>query len=245
MCYMSSSSWGCELKCNNSAFRLPHQVSSSSWGCELKWLFSLLFLRLHCHPLREDVSWNHSNINITLWLSTSSSSWGCELKYLESSWLNTMISHPLREDVSWNALSVDSVPSTGCHPLREDVSWNIKSIIYCTINTVILFVRMWVEILLLGCRILSGLRHPLREDVSWNNNTLLIAMQRPGHPLREDVSWNTSPTAEPAVAKSSSSSWGCELKWRRECKRWGIHQSSSSWGCELKYKSLGRRKNVW
>ena len=218
------------------------------------------------HPLREDVSWNLTLSSYTLsslvilfvrmWVEMgnvlllprngwSSSSWGCELKYLESSWLNTMISHPLREDVSWNALSVDSVPSTGCHPLREDVSWNIKSIIYCTINTVILFVRMWVEILLLGCRILSGLRHPLREDVSWNNNTLLIAMQRPGHPLREDVSWNTSPTAEPAVAKSSSSSWGCELKWRRECKRWGIHQSSSSWGCELKYKSLGRRKNVW
>ena len=54
------------------------------------------------HPLREDVSWNHSNINITLWLSTSSSSWGCELKFNAFIIYAFKPGHPLREDVSWN-----------------------------------------------------------------------------------------------------------------------------------------------
>ena len=55
--------------------------------------------------------------------------------------------HPLREDVSWNACSNNCVLPTFGHPLREDVSWNIKGVINKIKGFVILFVRMWVEML--------------------------------------------------------------------------------------------------
>ena len=100
------------------------------------------------HPLREDVSWN-------VWQSLR------QWKHL---------GHPLREDVSWNLLregyahtNVKSSSSWGCelkcqwllvvwnqtrHPLREDVSWNVNSVKEFEIPIiVILFVRMWVEML--------------------------------------------------------------------------------------------------
>ena len=92
------------------------------------------------HPLREDVSWN---INIILWLHwwhTSSSSWGCELK---CQWLL----------VVWNQTR---------HPLREDVSWNTIAGYYTMGTAVILFVRMWVEMLLK-----ITLHWEIRSSSSW------------------------------------------------------------------------------
>ena len=80
-----------------------------------------------------------------------------------------------------------------------------------TTVTVILFVRMWVEISVWqlsslrlssssswGCELKykSGNEwrnrgsHPLREDVSWNFLYTQQSIQRQSHPLREDVSWN-------------------------------------------------------
>ena len=56
----------------------------------------------------------------------SSSSWGCELKWPRKTVL---------------------VISRCCHPLREDVSWNRVMQWKKICNSVILFVRMWVEII--------------------------------------------------------------------------------------------------
>ena len=145
--------------------------------------------------------------------TVSSSSWGCELKLSSLILIIKRISHPLREDVSWNN-SVHNVTSVSC---------------------VILFVRMWVEIACLVVHSLGQNRHPLREDVSWNTCTppdasivpvviLFVRMwvemtwmdlsiwSEQRHPLREDVSWNTQDFTF-SVFATSSSSWGCELKY--------------------------------
>ena len=99
--------------------------------------------------------------------------------------------HPLREDVSWNDILKLTICYNLCHPLREDVSWNAVHYTnagYC--NSVILFVRMWVEI-----------NHSVNSFYCF----------------------------------TSSSSWGCELKYQSGTARRGKLQSSSSWGCELKF----------
>ena len=121
-----------------------------------------------------------------------------------------------------------------CHPLREDVSWNYSVDMVAARVTVILFVRMWVEMLRLAEQNVTGEGHPLREDVSWNTccviNESVIALsssswgcelkysdkveilKRERHPLREDVSWNTIAGYYTMGTAGSSSSWGCELK---------------------------------
>ena len=126
----------------------------------------------------------------------SSSSWGCELKCLACPVLSVHGRHPLREDVSWNIVfGADTHIGIG-HPLREDVSWNAFAMSGGLASTVILFVRMWVEISVFPASLQSNSGHPLREDVSWNN-------------LLQVLSQNYL---------QSSSSWGCELK----CKVCGI-----------------------
>ena len=123
----------------------------------------------------------------------SSSSWGCELKYFD--WAD--------------------YPTSSSHPLREDVSWNVFGFVIMSSPFVILFVRMWVEIV--------------------SNMKLSILPYR--HPLREDVSWN-SPCDRWWTGLWSSSSWGCELKYFLPLQLLTMLTSSSSWGCELKYSYL-------
>ena len=165
---LSSSSWGCELKwllwftinitfCHplreDVSWNIPHsslsnadishplredvswnvmilmsqpcEKSSSSWGCELKYFKTIMQITDNSHPLREDVSWN-------------------ELKKVQK---QKWVSHPLREDVSWNNVYVLSSAEPSSHPLREDVSWNAWFFFFCLCEPVILFVRMWVEML--------------------------------------------------------------------------------------------------
>ena len=55
--------------------------------------------------------------------------------------------HPLREDVSWNDAENAKGGESISHPLREDVSWNTAIVQGILVAGVILFVRMWVEIL--------------------------------------------------------------------------------------------------
>ena len=80
----------------------------------------------------------------------------------------------------------------------------------------------------------QALSHPPREDVSWNEKDadstpwddviLLVRM------------WvEISIPTRICQSGSSSSSWGCELKYVRERTVRQPWQSSSSWGCELKY----------
>ena len=123
----------------------------------------------------------------------SSSSWGCELKYNGYS--------------CWYAYT--------CHPPREDVSWNIYFETLLIWQIVILLVRMWVEISRVRNQQKQGVRHPPREDVSWNISSIADYLASFSHPPREDVSWNAYTYAEEAEAFPSSSSWGCELKYKR------------------------------
>ena len=134
------------------------------------------------------------------WNIKSSSSWGCELKWPSVSvgdWWGT------RSSSSW-----------GCELKYKSVLHGLRQ------NSVILFVRMWVEIKI--------------EDS--------CGLEPHSHPLREDVSWNISNAFFVAVLTTSSSSWGCELKYT--CARIHIHPSwsSSSWGCELKWWYRRRKR---
>ena len=186
----------------------------------------------------------------------SSSPWGCELKY------RTVMFRGRRDGVilfvrMWveiRTLYGRRVSYTG-HPLREDVSWNAAQRGGQSSYTVILFVRMWVEI------------YPWKNSTTTVTNVILF--------VRMWVEISFSRYAVPTqpvilfvrmwveilflfrlyLQKSSSSSWGCELKlqnsflqtelnrhplredvsWNnrtRECIRGTA--SSSSWGCELK-----------
>ena len=79
-------------------------------------------------------------------------------------------------------------------------------------NTVILFVRMWVEM-----------------DYSW----VVVNIRRVILFVRMWVEINSYGT-KPRNSKSSSS-WGCELKLESAQQTLDQLLSSSSWGCELKY----------
>ena len=124
---LSSSSWGCELKCSNKQHACKSFKSSSSWGCELKCYYKL--------PVE--------------YSELSSSSWGCELKY----WRYHTCNRGIKSSSSWGCeLKLlwrwENRKFAWSHPLREDVSWNniISTPSLC--KNVILFVRMWVEIII-------------------------------------------------------------------------------------------------
>ena len=190
----------------------PLFSSSSSWGCELKYDWMVFYYQIHRHPLREDVSWNVRTAENPAGRKKSSSSWGCELKSFSA----FHISSSSLSSSSWGCelkyfdfvLNVNpnmSSSSWGCelkwqyrilvrpvysHPLREDVSWNVTLWKTNEEFRVILFVRMWVEILESVLHVWWIFRHPLREDVSWNPVIMFL------------TTWSGT----------SSSSWGCELK---------------------------------
>ena len=128
-------------------------MSSSSWGCELKYSvyvltgddqLVILFVRMwvemrlspaisdnrHSHPLREDVSWNKYMVGATLICIA--------VILFVRMWVEILN-------------NVSSVMSRVGHPLREDVSWNFPVNYSVMIANVILFVRMWVEICVTVC----------------------------------------------------------------------------------------------
>ena len=168
---LSSSSWGCELKWIWNTIFWLRNGSSSSWGCELKyhehcqgscWTNVILFVRM----------WVEINIALQRGReAASSSSWGCELKYKIFRITMTHQSHPLREDVSWNIFNYSqqgvkalSSSSWGCElkchsnncwiwRYLSSSSWGCElkytsSPCKYASSVVILFVRMWVEILI-------------------------------------------------------------------------------------------------
>ena len=119
----------------------------------------------------------------------SSSSWGCELKWWCNRFAYADKSHPLREDVSWNTNLGRTLSFTSCHPLREDVSWNDNVRTGRFWWSVILFVRMWVEMFWMRSK-----RQCIRSSSSW------------GCELKYEE------TTGRFIVVPSSSSWGCELK---------------------------------
>ena len=220
----SSSSWGCELKCWSAHAFSPSSESSSSWGCELKCRFCCESGRSICHPPREDVSWNIREKVLIGSRSSSSSSWGCELKYIWtyiSRWETVSSSSWGCELKYWDAnannITTTSSSSWGCElkchlliclrrPLWSSSSWGCELKFHSDYKS------------------FSGKRHPPREDVSWNVDSSLLVCCLLRHPPREDVSWNTSLQSFAPVDLSSSSSWGCELKYNtgHTFKDWAI-----------------------
>ena len=193
-----------------------------------------------CHPLREDVSWNLSWFTLRRDSSWSSSSWGCELKLLHPVWVLKYI----LSSSSWGCelkylLHKPNREGAG-HPLREDVSWNSACKLLLFSISVILFVRMWVEIV------------TLRTCCMNSSVILFVRMWVEIFEFKGHHPW-----------ERSSSSWGCELKyWTRHVFSWfGVvilfvrmwveifseslvisgFPSSSSWGCELKYAKHWQR----
>ena len=126
----------------------------------------------------------------------SSSSWGCELKYSSS---------------LLPRLTTGSSSSWGCELKSIDNSFLHIG------HTVILFVRMWVEIFLCS------------SMISFLTVILFVRM------WVEISSSRINPNFV-----SSSSSWGCELKYFVCFVYNFLVQSSSSWGCELKYNTSGQ-----
>ena len=100
------------------------------------------------------------------------------------------------------------------HPLREDVSWNANTLDgLCMPNAVILFVRMWVEMLLMK----KYLPEWCRSSSSWGCElkcsyllsmillyTVILFVRMWVEILI--LQWYT-------LSTPSSSSWGCELKY--------------------------------
>ena len=149
----------------NRSFRSDRHPLREDVSWNIEWQTNRLIYG--SHPLREDVSWNVKSgcsytarvviLFVRMWVEIlltplfyfaimSSSSWGCELKYSY----------------------IPSVTPTGRHPLREDVSWNFTDAASSSMNIVILFVRMWVEMMIQKKKERKMSGHPLREDVSWN-----------------------------------------------------------------------------
>ena len=165
-------------------------MSSSSWGCELKFLFVFSKSMFFGHPLREDVSWNDlAEIDIiekSRHPLREDVSWNVHTQADDGK----ESSHPLREDVSWNICKGDKKPFRMSHPLREDVSWNNSSTAKFSSMAVILFVRMWVEMLNLNLAEMTwAVILFVRMWVEILKAIYQIATED-SHPLREDVSWN-------------------------------------------------------
>ena len=100
------------------------------------------------------------------------------------------------------------------------MSWNIKRTVMKFTVFVDLFVRSWVETLVV-CHLESfHIRRPLREVVSWNLKGRNFQRQTRGRPLREVVSWNTIISAVLTVTV------GRPL---REVVSWNIHAFFPPW----------------
>ena len=151
------------------------------------------------HPPREDVSWNTQQAK---WLNLQQRhppredvSWNS----VAEMFVDNLKSHPPREDVSWNIPTNAMHHRRVRHPPREDVSWNINRIPKLLEKTVILLVRMWVEIFIIWWR---------------KCNRCVILLVRMWVEILNFV------TLFPFL--QSSSSWGCELKYKTDTARAGI-----------------------
>ena len=231
----SSSIWGCELKCfYSAAFHVINchplyedvnwnglhpedlhgkQSSSSIWGCELKWVH--IKNRLFCYGSSSSIWGCELKYRLkrsTHWRLPSSSIWGCELKYKAMQRYHKIQVSSSIWGCELKYLPVSVLVHYSGHPLYEDVNWNGSVSFGFPIGTVILYMRMWIEISIhssckdkimsssiWGCELKytcksCGYRwrqsHPLYEDVNWNTVGHWGSARRFCHPLYEDVNWN-------------------------------------------------------
>ena len=164
----------------------------------------------------------------------SSSLWGCELKYMCFWLLLRLWRHPPCEDVSWNVFPLRECTWRSGHPPCEDVSWNFIIHQFNPFRVVILLVRMWVEIrhtvfrykwwhVILLVRMWVEMTYFLYQSLY----VIVILLVRMWVEIfRRHLNW---------IKRSSSSLWGCELKWKDITGYFQKYMSSSLWGCELKW----------
>ena len=212
--------------------------SSSSWGCELKYRLVMQDFTELRHPLREDVSWN---VNATTVFPFASShplredvSWNV---YGLMPYYPVVVILFVRMWVEISNLC-HSIANRFGHPLREDVSWNNYIGPSDKWDEVILFVRMWVEILRSqqerhedvsssswGCELkyTLSLRFFMTSLVilfvrMWVEIPCLWMELQPVLVILFVRMWVEMPFAFSSFSKamSSSSSWGCELKYARK-----------------------------
>ena len=104
----------------------------------------------HRQPPCEAVSWNlYLFISCTAWL-WSASLWGCELK-----WYTRSLNGMLRASASLWGCELKSFPFYPCirgcsQPPCEAVSWNTSVANACSVCSVSLLVRLWVEMVVLN-----------------------------------------------------------------------------------------------
>ncbi len=146
--------------------------------------------------------------------------------------------HPPCEDVDWNpkiqskqVLSILSSSVWGC-----GLKWPATCRRVCRFH-VILRVRMWIEI---NYVTEDGVdRNVILRVRMWIEmvKTTFDAGKLIRHPPCEDVDWNLLTDILLAAFDSSSSVWGCGLKYHHYLWHLWLLASSSVWGCGL--KSLG------
>ena len=123
-------------------------------------------------------------------------------------------SQPLREAVSWNTSKMKVKHQKLCQPLREAVSWNTYVLAVLAISVVSLFVRLWVEIKE-GINIV-GDRYVSLFVRLWVEIVLVSAHMG---------------------ARTSASSWGCELKyiWHAESEGYNCQplREAVSWNTDI------------
>ena len=143
------------------------------------------------HPPCEDVDWNLHPSSMRSWACKSSSVWGCGLKSVS----------PERKRIYFKSSSV-----WGC-----GLKYEFLKMLY-TQATVILRVRMWIEICRRRDKTEEHRRHPPCEDVDWNHTCHKSPPLQVSHPPCEDVDWNHRPRVDIKLFIWSSSVWGCGLK---------------------------------
>ena len=150
----------------------------------------LEFVHICGHPLYEDVNWNTPDVAGNKTERSSSSIWGCELKYIWR-W----------RDLHWKS-----------HPLYEDVNWNSQKNTCHHGQMVILYMRMWIEMFL--CLKISRSAYVILYMRMWIEmlpNLLLLPCETVILYMRM---WIEMQHLLPLPGSASSSSiWGCELKW--------------------------------
>ena len=129
--------------------------------------------------------------------------------------------------------------SSQSQPLREAVSWNVDAAATLLSDCVSLFVRLWVEIIILEVLMMII---PVSLFVRlWVE--ILIAFCENADTTRSASSWGCELKCLKCRIiyryRWSASSWGCELKCYMPVKSYINSASASSWGCELKWKNGG------
>ena len=146
-CFLSRSTWACELKCCQQGGISDHCMSRSTWACELKspiyWQFNYTWLvTLHVSVWVEIFG-----IYISLSKNSSRSTWACELKFADHFIGNFIQSHAPRERVSWNRTVRRHTYVVLRVTLHVSVWVEIWDLTICShFPPVTLHVSVWVEI---------------------------------------------------------------------------------------------------